>query len=583
MSVESIITENLDIWTSAIKTKSASGRGSSSKLELHGIKKLRELILSLAVRGKLLPQSITNESAEILYKKIQAERDSLVKSKAIKKPKLLPTITHDEIPFEIPEKWLWVRLGDVTNYGQALKAEPCDVKNDTWVLELEDVEKVTSKLLSKVRFSDRKFKSSKNVFSEGDVVYGKLRPYLDKVLVADEAGVCTTEMIPVRGYRHIHPAYLRLIMKSPYFVSYANESTHGMNLPRMGTDKARLSLLPLCSEEEQKEIVTKVDELMALCDQLESQTEASIEAHQTLVKSLLETLTNAKDADGLNESWQRISAHFDVLFTTEDSTDQLKQTILQLAVMGKLVKQDPNDEPASKLLERIAAEKEQLIKDKKTKKQKNSKSISLDEQPYKLPSTWEWIRVGDVGEVKLGRQRSPKDHNGPHMVPYLRVANVLDNKIDLSDVKEMNFTPEEQAVFRLEYNDILLNEGQSKELVGRSAIYKNQIPMACFQNTLLRFRAYKGVSPEYSLLYFRHCLYSSRFQKAVKQTTNIAHLSASRLIPIEFPCPPENEQKRIVNRIESIFDLCDQLRLKVINARQTQQSIADSILCSLVS
>ena len=184
--------------------------------------------------------------------------------------------------------WLWTRLGDVTNYGISDKAEPGAVDEDTWVLELEDVEKETSKLLQKVRFADRQFRSSKNRFCEGDVIYGKLRPYLDKVIIADEDGVCTTEMIPLRGYANITPQYLRLVMKSPYFIWYANESTHGMNLPRMGTDKARLALFPMVSETEQHRIVAKVDELMAICDALQTRLNDAQTTQAQLADAIVE-------------------------------------------------------------------------------------------------------------------------------------------------------------------------------------------------------------------------------------------------------------------------------------------------------
>ena len=190
---------------------------------------------------------------------------------------------------------------------------------------------------------------------------------------------------------------------------------------------------------------------------------------------------------------------------------------------------------------------------------------------------WEWCRTEDIGDLKLGRQRSPKDHHGPHMTPYLRVANVHDNEIRADDVKFMNFTPEEKVIFSLQYGDILLNEGQSLELVGRPAIFKNEITGACFQNTLIRFRVNKFISNEYALAYFRHCLYSGRFQKAATQTTNIAHLSVSRLAPIEFPLPSYSEQLKIVLKIKELEVLCEKIKIGVKSAQQTQLHLADAL------
>jgi type I restriction enzyme, S subunit len=170
---------------------------------------------------------------------------------------------------------------------------------------------------------------------------------------------------------------------------------------------------------------------------------------------------------------------------------------------------------------------------------------------------------------------------GPYMMPYLRVANVYDNRIDISDVKSMNFTPDEQETFRLAYGDILLNEGQSKELVGRPAIYRDEIPGVCFQNTLLRFGSFKRVLPVYALLCFRHNLYSGRFQKAVKQTTNMAHLSAGRLIPIEFPLPPFPEQHRIVAQVDQLMLLCDILEQEISAATGKQTTLLDAVMAQV--
>ncbi|EJG5647569.1 restriction endonuclease subunit S, partial [Salmonella enterica] len=181
------------------------------------------------------------------------------------------------------------------------------------------------------------------------------------------------------------------------------------------------SLPPLC---EQIRIVTKVEELMSLCDQLEQHSLTSLDTHQQLVETLLTTLTDSQNADQLAENWSRISEHFDTLFTTEASIDALKQTILQLAVMGKLVPQDPNDEPASELLKRIAQEKAQLVKDGKMKKQKPLPPISDEEKPFELPDGWEWVKLGNIlHDIKYGTsQKCDYNISG---YPVLRIPNIV--------------------------------------------------------------------------------------------------------------------------------------------------------------
>ncbi|XKZ88278.1 hypothetical protein ABFU51_16020 [Xanthomonas campestris pv. raphani] len=322
----------------------------------NGIKKLRELILELAVRGKLVPQDPSDEPASELLKRIAEEKARLVAEGKIKKQKPLADINADGVPFEIPVTWEWARLGEITNFGITVKKE--EIPEDAWVLDLEDIEKDTSKLLQKACLKERNSLSDKNIFTKGDVLYGKLRPYLNKVLVADEDGFCTTEILPFRCYGPFVAHYFMGALKSPYFLSYVNARSYGMKMPRLGTEDGRQAFFPLPPLAEQHRIVAKVDELMALCDRLDARQADADSAHAQLVQALLGSLTQARDAEDFAQSWQRLAEHFHTLFTTESSIDDLKQTLLQLAVMGKLVPQDPDDGPASELLGRNGIESE---------------------------------------------------------------------------------------------------------------------------------------------------------------------------------------------------------------------------------
>ena len=171
-----------------------------------------------------------------------------------------------------------------------------------------------------------------------------------------------------------------------------------------------------------------------------------------------------------------------------------------------------------------------------------------------VPLSWSWTTVGQAGTAKLGRQRSPAHHLGPNMRPYLRVANVFDDRIDTSDVLEMNFEPNEAAAYELASGDILLNEGQSPDLVGRAALYRGEVPGACFQNTLIRFRSGPDLEPEFALLVFRQYLYSGIFREVARWSTNIAHLGFRRFQALPFPLPPLGEQKRIAEEARRRLD-----------------------------
>jgi type I restriction enzyme, S subunit len=194
-----------------------------------------------------------------------------------------------------------------------------------------------------------------------------------------------------------------------------------------------------------------------------------------------------------------------------------------------------------------------------------------------LPEGWTWCAIEEAGEVQLGRQRAPQHHNGDNMRPYLRVANVLEDRLDLSDVKWMNFTPIEFETFALRPGDILLNEGQAPDLLGRPAMYRGEIIECCFQKTLLRFRAKEGVLPDYALIVFRHYMRSGRFKRESRITTNIGHLTQVRFVTMEFPLPSEAEQRAIVELFRegeaAATDVLTVLDAEAADAARLKQSI----------
>ena len=235
--------------------------------------------------------------------------------------------------------------------------------------------------------------------------------------------------------------------------------------------------------------------------------------------------------------------------------DEQVREILATAVSGALVPTEAqlaaaegrSFTPARAILDEFRATREPqtslLPKTFRPDGEKAHPSASAD---VTLPKGWTWSVINDVGELRLGRQLSPEQRQGTNLRKYLRVANVLEDRLDLSDVKEMNFTPEEFKVYRLRPGDVLLNEGQSLELVGRAALYRGEPANTCFQNTLIRFRAAPGVDPEYALLVFRCYLRNGAFRRIANRSTNIAHLGLSRLREMQFPLPPTAEQTRIV-------------------------------------
>lgn len=589
MAVENLITEHIDIWTSSIQNKSSAGRGSSRKLDLYGIKKLRELILELAVRGKLVPQDPSDEPVSVLLERIAAEKAKLVKEKKIKKLKALPIIEECEKPFSLPQGWEWVRLGEVGNIfnGNSVSAR---VKEQKY-MSSEGLPFITTKDVGygfdgfdylngvHIPIGEPKFKIAKKnavlICAEGGSA-GK------KCGIAEHDICFGNKLFANELYGNIHPKFILSNYLTPYFYAQFSKSMTGI-IGGIAASKFVELLVPLPSIHEQHRIVAKVDELMALCDQLEQQTEASIEAHQVLVTTLLDTLTNSANADELMQNWARISEHFDTLFTTEESIDQLKQTILQLAVMGKLVPQDPSDEPAAELLKRIAEEKAQLVKEKKIKKQKALPPISEDEKPFELPNGWGFAHMQDLCELIT---------DGTHQTPkYTDTGRPF---ISAQCVKPFRFMPENcryvseehyQAYIKNrnpEFRDILLSRVGAG--IGEAAMIDTDLEFAIYVSTGLLKPHKSSVMSEYLVLWLNSPLgrgFSERntLGKGVSQ----GNLNLSLIRAFTVSLPPLQEQKRIIEQVNKLSDLCDLLKERLQSVQLTQLSLTDVITEQAVS
>ena len=583
---EQLITENIDIWTSAIKKRGSQGRGSSKKIELYGIKKLRELILELAVRGLLVPQDPNDESASVLLEKIAAEKEQLIKDGKIKKQKALLEISEDEKPFELPNGWAWARLGDI-----GLIASSRRVQKKDWVTEgipfyrareivkLSKDGKVKNDLfITNEMYSELSKKGEvpeyNDIMITGVGTIGV--PY--KVRCDDKFYFKDASVLIFKNYFSITPDYLCLFMKTPYWKNTIHSSSMGTTVHTLTISRANDVLIPVIPLTEVQSIVAKVDELMALCDQLEQQTESSLSAHQTLVETLLNTLLNA-DQNSFDQAWERIAQHFDVLFTTEHSIDQLKQTILQLAVMGKLVPQDPSDEPASVLLEKIAAEKEQLIKDGKIKKQKALPEISEDEKPFELPKGWEWVRLEALSHL-ITKGSSPKWQGVAYTensedILFVTSENVGTNCLLLDKKKyvEKHFNDvEPRSVLRK--GDILMNiVGGS---IGRTAVFDIDA-LANINQAVCLIRVFDEIiEKEYLLKFFNS--ETCRGYMFDKQVDNArANLSMGNISKFVIPLPPSTESPRIVEKVNGLLALCETLKNYLRESQTTQLHLADAM------
>ena len=314
---------------------------------------LRAAALQAAIKGELTERS--SENARDLLLRIQNEKQALQAKGSLKKTKALPPVGANEVPFEIPENWVWVRLGDVTDYGIGKQTPSEKIPAGSLIVEMEDIEKETYRLLDKNR--ERTPKSSKNSFVAGDVLYGKLRPYLKKVVVADESGFCSTEIIPFNGFGKINPQYLMFCMTSPFMLSSVNQLTYGMDMPRLGTNDAKNLLIPLPPLAEQQAIAEKLTRLLAEIDRLKAEEQSLA----SLQKAYPQTL---------------------------------RASVLAAAVRGDL--NERSQEHARDLLLRIQNEKQALQAKGSLKKTKAPAPVSADEVPFEIPENWVWVRLGEI-------------------------------------------------------------------------------------------------------------------------------------------------------------------------------------------
>ena len=523
---ETLITEHIATWTGAIQTKSTAGRGSSNKYELYGIKKLRELILELAVRGKLVPQDSSDEPASVLLERIAAEKAELIKAKKIKKPKALPPINDEEKPFELPEGWEWVRFGNIyqLEYGNNL---PQNKRSNSGEFPV---------------YGSNGIVGSHNEYSVDSacIVVGR-KGSAGALNLSMSNGCWVTDV----AYSCTPPSEIDLNFSFKLFHTL-NLNNLGKGIkPGLNRNEAHILVLAIPPLAEQQRIVQKVDELMALCDQLEQQTESSIEAHATLVDTLLSTLTNSADADELQQNWARLAGHFDTLFTTEKSIDSLKQTILQLAVTGRLteIKQKFKESPFSKDF---------------------------------FPAQWEIKKLSDIAEAIVDCPHSTPKWTESGII-CIRTSQIFPRKLDLSNIKYVSEDTYHERTKRIipEEGDILYS--REGGILGIAAMIPPQIRLCMGQRMMLIRCSSDAISPEYLEI----VLNSPLITKIARENTTggaAPRVNVTTVKSYPIPVPSLATQSKVVSKADELMALCEQLKDKLRQSQQTQVHLTDAIV-----
>lgn len=578
MTVEKLITDHIDIWSSALQTRSTAGRGSNGKIDLYGIKKLRELILELAVRGKLVPQDPNDGPASELLKRIAAEKAELVKQGKIKKQKPLPLVSEVDKPFDLPNGWEIEFLGNLAFYiTKGTTPTSVGLQFTDEGVNFVKVEDISNNSISRSKNSQFISDESNHILARsqldiGDILFSIAGTIGKTCLVtAEDLPANTNQALAIiKGTATVYEAKFLLALLNSFVSNKTKEKARGGAMPNVSLGDLSHLILVIPPMQEQIRIIEKLNKLMFLCDQLEQQSLTSLDAHQQLVETLLATLTDSQNAEELAENWARISQHFDTLFTTEASIDALKQTILQLAVMGKLVSQDPNDEPASELLKRIEQEKAQQIKEGKIKKQKPLPSVSDDEKPFELPQGWEWCRIAELGICSTGK--TPSTSNSSYYsgkIPFLGPGDITpDGCISIGE-KFVSVDGAEKSTIAYKNDILTVCIGGS---IGKSGIVKELVvfnqQINCISPIIVR--------PDYIFYSFNTGAF---LEKLISEATGSATpiINRGRWEMLLISLPPEKEMVRIINKVKQLLVTCDLIKSRLQLAQQIQLHLADAL------
>jgi type I restriction enzyme S subunit len=544
----------------------------------NGIAKLRELILQLAVRGKLLPQNEQNESASALLIKVKAEERRLIKMNLIREPKPLPPIQTNEIPYQIPGSWEWVRLGQlgqIVGGGTPSTDHPEYFEEDgiPW-LTPADLYQLKGKLIGrgKKSISARGLeKSSAQLMPVGSVLFSSRAP-IGYVAIASNA------LSTNQGFKSCVPFLPQMSEYLYYFLRAVGKqldaAASGTTFKEVPGKQFRLVIVPLPPVEEQKRVVAKVNELMRLCDELEARQQARLESRVRLNNATLAPLNNAASfaPEKFEQAYQRLDDNFARLYDSAETVGKLRSTILQLAVQGNLVPQDLRDQPASSLLKEVREEKERQIQEKKSKQIESLPCITeSDKLLNPTQQGWAWAWLGDLARFVDYRGKTPrKTESGVKLITAKNVRMGFLSERPRVFISEKTYAEVMTRGFP-KFGDILFT---TEAPLGNVAQLLTDEKIALAQR-VIDLQTFRPLFAEY----LKVCLMSPLMQRAIiERATEMpaTGIKASKLKLLPVPVPPLQEQKRIVTKTNQLMTLCDELEAKLRGAEADSEKLMNA-------
>jgi type I restriction enzyme, S subunit len=568
---QDLLIKNIETWIfSDLDKNQALGKKPRASQKIYGIGKLRSLILDLAVRGKLTPNNIAAEPAKDLLAKIHNERLEYVQHEKLRAFKGLPPVTDREKLFSLPSGWEWERLGNIilsinsggtpsksvsSFWGGAIPwASVKDLNVEKFLESTEDF------------ITEEGLLNGSRLAKKGDLIICT-RMGLGKIAIAARDLAFNQDLKSLRLSSFIDVDYFI------FFYKTLKIAGSGMTVAGIKQDQLLNYCIPVPPLEEQREIVLKITELMSLCDEIENKGMVARDSHEQLVGVFIKTLLQSQTANEFKVNWTLISNSFDVLFSTTDSIEALKSAILELAIFGKLVPQDFGEESAENLFQRISKIKESLISTAKIKKinQTHSSEV-LKGALYELPANWIQRSLQDIYDVRDGTHDTPKYiENG---YPLVTSKNLYSGKLDFSDIKFISEEDHLKIKKRSEVNfgDVLF---AMIGTIGNPVIVDCKEEFSIKNIALFKPYANECAEMKYLLIFLKHITAQIK-DNAAGAVQSFVSLGMLRNYP--FPLPPLAEQKRIVEKVDELFLICDQLKSLIGNACELQRKIADVLV-----
>lgn len=549
-----------------------------------GIKKLRALILTLAMQGKLVPQDPKDQPASELLKEIEAEKKRLVKEGKVKQGTRsrddAKEVKASEVPYELPKAWEWVRLAQIG------EVNPRNTFEDDKDAGFVPMPLILAEYGAHHKFENRKWSEIKKGythFADNDVALAKITPCFENGKsclfhgLPNGIGAGTTELHIFRNtFNGVFPPYLLAYLKNPKYIAEGiSKMTGSAGQKRVPTEYFALNPFPLPPVAEQKRIVAKIDQLMDLCDKLEAERNERNQKRLTVHTSAMNRLLTAPDKTDFDKSWHFITKHFGELYSVPQNLAELKKAILQMAVMGKLVPQDPKDQPASELLKEIEAEKKRLIKEEGLRTEANV-NILPNEEYFGRPNGWAYCRLGNIAKFIDYRGRTPEKVDTG--IPLITAKNVRFGFINREPYEYVTNADYDEWMTRgfPKIGDLLFT---TEAPLGNIAIIDIEEKFALAQRVIC-FQLHKPIMAQY----IKWLVMSEAFQtQLLLNATGMTAtgIKASKLKEIPIPIPPLAEQKRIVAKIDQLMALCDTLDKQISSATEKQSAILNAVLAKV--